>query len=489
MPKRRRFFSIGAFSFGIVISALVLRAYALDTNQSAARKIGPQRAAPHEGLNAAMDFPLAGESPLASGRFEAPGAQTYPLPELERVDLRIGQAGTVFLSELPRLNTLLEGRVASMSARNEFVFYTLNPSLQDFANSMIEKARAPHAALVAMDPRTGKILAIAGKSSSLTHPELHAGFPAASLFKIVTSAAAVERAGLSPETMVGFRGGTYTLNQWNYAPGVGRDTRLMSLSEALAKSCNPVFSRVALRFLSSEVLRSYARAFGFNTNLRFDLPLSPSAAEIPDSKYELGRTAAGFGDVTFSPIHAAAVMGALANRGLMLRPALIESVVGKNGAVVYQQQPQVLNRLMSSETAEVLLNMMEKTTTIGTSRLAFRTRNAPILPDIPVAAKTGTLRGQSPQGINNWFVAAAPADNPQIAIAVLVVDPNSITIKASQLGRQFIQKFFNRPVSEVSSAPVKRSKSKYKAKAKPKYRSIAPKKSSKTTKAKSSSKK
>lgn len=411
---------------------------------------------------------------LASGAFSS-----AVLSQLERVDLRVGQAGTVFLSELPQLNSLLNGRMASLSGRNEFVFYTVQPELQNFAADMVKKANAAHVAFVALEPASGKILAIAGKSNALTHPELHSGFPAASLFKIVTSTAAVERAGLSPETMIGFRGGLYTLNQWNYAPGKGRDTRLMSLADALGKSCNPVFSRVALKFLDPEVLRSYARAFGFNSNLRFDLPLPPSAATIPDNDFELGRTAAGFGQVTFSPIHAAAVMGGIANQGIMLRPALIDSVVDKNGAVLYQQRPQPLNRLMNAETSETILSMMEKTTTVGTSRRAFMLRNARLLPDIPVAAKTGTLRGKHPEGINNWFVAAAPIENPRVAVAVLVVHPTGNYLKASQLGRQFMQKFFNRPVSAIQAPPPAKTYKK-----KPKWRgySYAAKRTSKKVK-------
>lgn len=429
-------------------SLLASRGYALDPAQrgpqSLLNMLAPARERTETGMQLSANTPET-----LTPRTIQTGARAYPVPALERVDLRVGQAGTVLLSELPRMNTLLDGKVASMTARNEFVFYTLNPDLQSFAQNLVQSAKAPHVAFVAMDPASGRILAMSGKSSSLVHPELYAGFPAASLFKLVTSTAAVERAGLSPETMIGFRGGTYTLNAWNYAPGMGRDTRLMSLSEALARSCNPVFSRVAIRFLNPEVLRSYVRAFGFNTNLRFDLPLPPSAAKIPDEGYELGKTAAGFGEVTFSPIHAAAVMGGIANGGLMLRPALIESVVAQDGAVIYQQHPETLTRLMAAGTAQTLLSMMEKTTTIGTSRRAFMVRNSPLMPDIPVAAKTGTLRGDNPEGINNWFVAAAPAENPRLAVAVLVVHPLGNHLKASQLGRQFIQKFFNRPVSAL----------------------------------------
>ncbi len=462
------------------VTALVLTmsAYAVDPAQRGTQSFQAMLApntAPQPAEIAASNLPT---SRLDIGK-RASGAQTYPMPPLERVDLRIGQAGSVFLSELPQLNTTLEGRLASLSSRNEFVFFTVKPELQEFATNMVHEAKAAHVAFVALEPQTGKILAIAGKSSALTHPELHAGFPAASLFKIVTSTAAVERAGLSPDTMIGFRGGTYTLNEWNFDPNNGRNTRMMSLADALGRSCNPVFSRVALRFLNPEVLRSYARAFGFNSDLHFDLPLAPSAAKIPDDEFEMGRTAAGFGDVTFSPIHAASVIGGIANKGVMLRPALIDSVVTQSGAVLYQQRPEALTRLMNTDTSRTILDMMERTTTIGTSRRAFMNRSSPVFPDISVAAKTGTLKGQYPEGINNWFVAAAPSDNPQIALAVLVVHPQGHYMKASQLGRQFLQKYFNRPVSALQTTPVRKIRGNKAAK----RNSVYLKRSKKTAKA------
>jgi cell division protein FtsI/penicillin-binding protein 2 len=183
--------------------------------------------------------------------------------------------------------------------------------------------------------------------------------------------------------------------------------------------------------------------------LSTDISLDSSKAFIPAGGFELGRTAAGFGQVTLSPIHAAALMSGIAHKGLLPRPALIERVVSPNGAVVYEQQPEMLTRIMSPATATRILDMMERTTTVGTSRKAFYDHRGRLLPNISVAAKTGTLSGTYPAGINNWFVAAAPIENPTLAIAVVVVNQGSYNIKASQLGRMFIQKYFNEPVTPL----------------------------------------
>ncbi|MBX7145056.1 MAG: hypothetical protein K1X79_11440 [Oligoflexia bacterium] len=409
---------------------------------------------------------LRGPNPNAIGELDAQpqrltiGGESYPVPELDKIELHISDDGRISLPELPPFKSVFTDRFAAKTTRNEFVFYSLDPELQNFATELVSRSNAPHVALVAMDPQTGKILAAAGKSPTLRHPVLYAGYPAASIFKLVTAAAAVERAGLQPDTTIGFRGGNYTLNQWNYMPGVGRDSRSMSLEDALAKSCNPVFSRVALGFLNKDVLRSYAFAFGFNNSLASDVTLDTSKAAIPDDGYGLGKAAAGFGEVTLSPMHAATLVASIAHHGLLPRPALVEKIVSPSGALVYQQQPEMLTRVMSPSTAEILLQMMEKTTTIGTSRRAFVGKKGPLLPEISVAAKTGTLRGENPEGINNWFVAAAPIDNPKLALAVIVVHPGGYHIKASQIGRMFIQKFFNEPVTpaiQIASPQKKRA--------------------------------
>jgi peptidoglycan glycosyltransferase len=396
----------------------------------------PQNRAGEAGDPDLLESPQGESAPTVS--------RTYPAPKLEPVNLAFRSNGTVQVDKMPEFSTTFAGKVAGISPRNDFVFYSLDPDLQKFTQELLRKSRAPHVAVVAMEPDTGKILAIAEKSNSIGDLSLHTGFPAASIFKIVTAAAALEEGSVAPGSQIRFRGGNYTLNQWNYNPIPKKDSRSMSLYEALAKSCNPVFGRVALKYLSPDVLRQYAGYFGFNTPLGFDFPLPRSAAVIPESDYELSRTAAGFGDVKLSPIHAATLMAGVANEGILPRPSLIERVVSRDGAVMYQSRPSFIQRLVRPETADSLMRMMEYTTTIGTSRREFMKKNRPVLPGIRVAAKTGTLSGKNPVGVNNWFVAAAPIENPRIALSVIVVNPQGIDTKASHLGRLIIQKYLGR---------------------------------------------
>lgn len=380
------------------------------------------------------------------------GATTYPLPELEPVRLSILKDNSrIQLRNFPAFSTSFGGRYAATSEQGDMVYYTLDPELQSYVSSMVKKAAVPHIAAVAMDPRTGKVLAIADKSRSIQNLSLHSGFPAASLFKVVTAAAAVERSNLSIDSRISYRGGTYTLEPWNFAPDPRRDRNSLALGDALGKSCNPVFGRVALMHLNPSLLENYSRLFGFNRDLQADLPLTMSSASIPRDDYGLSRTGAGFGEVRISPLHAAALMSGIANGGILPRPKLVEKVVSRGGKVVYQAQNDPLARIIETETSRELMRMMQHTTTTGTSRKEFIRQGKSIMRDVAVAGKTGTLRGNNPEGLNTWFIGAAPMENPRIAVAVIVVNP-SYGNKASHFGREVLEKFLFGTVTE--SAPV-----------------------------------
>jgi cell division protein FtsI/penicillin-binding protein 2 len=398
--------------------------------------------------------------------------RVYPVPDLHRIEVVSSRDGNIVLSERPRFDKRLGDRYASITKKNNFVFYTLDPELQEHVSRIVAKAQASHVAIVAMNPSNGAVLAIAGKSQSIDDIEYHARFPAASLFKVVTAAAAVEQAGIAPHSLIPFRGGNYTLNQANYYPDARRDQRMMSVGEALGRSCNPVFGQIGVKYLNGQILSRYARQFGFNRSLEFEAPLPESSAWIPqDDLYELSRTSAGFGEVRVSPIHAAAFMSGIANGGMLPRPQIVDTVVSPEGTVIHTQKSEVLQRIVEESTADSLMAMMRNTTTIGTSRREFMRGSTPTLGTIDVAGKTGTLTGDNPHGLNNWFIGAAPISNPQIAVTLITVDPRQSS-KASHLARLVFQKYFGvlpaepSPTSYRSIKPSRLHKSAHKTSAK-----------------------
>jgi len=349
--------------------------------------------------------------------------------------------GRAVLNQIPRFDLGDKSQVTGETPQNEIVHFTLDAELQRYADRLIQKARAPHIAAVVMQPSTGKILAVAEKSSTYNDLSLHAGFPAASLFKVITAAAAVDQAGMSPMQSISFRGGNYSLSQWNFNPDPRKDQRQMSAAEALGRSCNPVFGRIALNYLNAFALKNYAQIFAFNEVIPFEAALPQSSAYIPASAYELSRTAAGFGAVRISPIHAATIMSAIANQGLMPLPILVDKIISGDGEIKYRSRPTLLKRTVRPETARTLLNMMEYTTTIGTSRREFGESKQNKLKNLRVAAKTGTLRGDNPSGLNHWFIATAPIENPKIAVAIVAVDGGGLDSKPSHLGRLLMEKY------------------------------------------------
>jgi membrane peptidoglycan carboxypeptidase len=375
--------------------------------------------------------------------------------QLDLVDLSGSSDGGFRLSRAPSFNGKIGARHASVTPRNNIVFYTLDPDLQEFVSRTVNQANAPHVAVVALNPKTGAILAIAGRSESIPGIEYHADFPAASLFKVVTAAAAVEEAGIEPESLIQFRGGTYTLNQGNYIPNQNTDRRIMSVGEALGRSCNPVFGRLGTTYLNGSILERYAQKFGFNRSLKFEVPMRSSAAQIPtQDRFELSRTSAGFGEVRISPVHAAALVAGIGNGGLLPRPYLIERVADADGVTLEKTEPEALQRIIQPETARSLLEMMRYTTTVGTSRREFMRGGRPALGDIEVAGKTGTLSGSNPPGLNNWFIGTAPIQNPELAVAVITVDANH-SAKASRLGRLVMQRYFNIEPGPETLEPAK----------------------------------
>jgi membrane peptidoglycan carboxypeptidase len=376
-----------------------------------------------------------------------PAARVFPRPELEVASVHLNSRGEIFLPRLPGFKTEYRGRIATATPGGDYVFYTLDKQLQDYAQKLLINTRAPHVAIIAMEPKTGRILAATSKSTSIKELNLHSQIPAASLIKVITSAAALEQGSLQPSSRIAFRGGNYTLNKYNYRPSSRHDKRSMNLTEALGKSCNPVFARVALKHLDAPTLSEYVEAFGFNHDLQFDVPGLESPAHVPSSEFELSRTAAGFGKVYISPIHAATLMSAIANDGLFPRPTMVDSVVSQSGIVKYRAYPQSLFRVVQPDTARTLRSMMVSTTTKGTSRRAFMGRHGPLLGKIAVAGKTGTLTGKNPAGLSKWFIGAAPANNPELVIAALVIKPGNSLASPSHLASKIFQRYFTAPVN------------------------------------------
>jgi cell division protein FtsI/penicillin-binding protein 2 len=323
--------------------------------------------------------------------------------------------------------------------------FTVSPELQRFASALLEDNDVPAGAIVVLNARTGRVLALAQRRRGVDRPTVafDPSPPAASLFKIVTTAALLERSPVSIDTVQCYHGGSQRLEQHNLVDSERDDTACASVTQALGHSINAVFAKLADRHLERGALLKYAERFGFNRAIPFDLAVPESSAEIPDDRLERARTAAGFWHTFVSPLHAAMMVQAIAHDGAMLRPFVVDKVVDPGGAIIYEGEPKLAARPISAGTARLLRTAMRETVTSGTARKAFHKPGLPSLAKVKVAGKTGTLTGQHPYRAYSWFAGFAPFDAPEVVIAVLVVNEPLWRIKSSETAALVLDKYFS----------------------------------------------
>ncbi|MGA7827456.1 MAG: penicillin-binding transpeptidase domain-containing protein [Geobacteraceae bacterium] len=338
------------------------------------------------------------------------------------------------------------------------ILFTIDPELQARVQEVMRSKDVPYGVFVAIEPKSGRILALTGYSSidpSWGNNPYFNLYPMASLFKIITTAAALELKKVGPETPFAYRGSSYSENPkyWGVTPG--QSTQTMPLSLALGRSINPVFGRLASDYVGVDSIMKYARRFGFNQTLFPGTPITPSKAAEPLDERQLRLMGAGLGrEVKISPLHAAVIIAAIANQGRMMTPLLAQEIRDKSGALQYINQSKSIRTLVAKETADQLSSMLLTTVTKGTSRKAFHDRRGrPLLASINIAAKTGSINGTDPSGHYSWFAAFAPVEDPQIAVVALIINQDKWKIKATYLGEQALEKFFDEKSSAGHSTP------------------------------------
>ncbi len=330
---------------------------------------------------------------------------------------------------------------------------TLDARLQKKLQRTLTSYDVPYGATVLLDPRTGRVLAMAEHTRGqpqATNLSLKAISPAASIFKIVTAAALLEQ-GYSPEEPVCYHGGNHRLAPRLLADDSRRDSACLPLSAAFGHSANVVFAKLADRGLTPEVLRAVAARFLFNATIPFPSPVETSRAEIPEDRFGLANTAAGFGDVRLSALHAALLAAVVANRGVLVPPWVVELVQGTEPAPPLAEPM----RIIDERVAEALGAMMRETVTRGTAQRAF-SRPPRELRGVHVAGKTGSLNEQRPFRDHTWFVGYAPAEDPQVVVASVVVNGPLWRVRAPWVAREALAAYFADRVAELRVAEAPR---------------------------------
>ncbi len=326
---------------------------------------------------------------------------------------------------------------------------SIDISLQNYLAGMLDRKNSSRVGIVVMDPVDGRIRAMVGydKSDSLNNPCIDSSFPAASIFKIITAAAAIERGRLDPDSKLRFNGSKHTLYKSQLKENITKYTHTVSLKDAFAKSINPVFGKIGALYLSKDAFESYAKAFGFYRIIDFEIFLPPSLIALSNEPYYLAEIACGFNQKTrISPVHGALIAATILNRGKLIEPTIVDQITDGKNAQLYRSQPTTITQAFTPATADALDELMKATVRSGTVRSMFRKyRKDDIISKLEIGAKTGTINNKTDDVKYDWFVGYAKekSGDRKIILSVVVAHQKYIGTRAAQYAILAFKKYFS----------------------------------------------
>jgi len=247
-----------------------------------------------------------------------------------------------------------------------------------------------------------------------------------STFKVVTAAAALESGRFTPDSEFDDPGYCieYGKKVTNFADQSGPEVfGRVTFTQALENSINSVFCNIG-KELGPQAILEQARRFGFYEKVPLETPSDERAAsglydggdlsfpEDPNA-VDPGRLAFGQERMLVTPLQMAMVAAGIANDGVVMEPHVVDRILEPDGGILTQTTPDELSEAVSPQTAAELTAMMELAVASGTGTAAQ-------IPGVRVAGKTGTAETGNPDENNAWFIGFAPADNPEVAIAVVL---------------------------------------------------------------------
>ncbi len=340
-------------------------------------------------------------------------------------DVLLGKSALAFISEVENIMT-------DEAKRGYTLNLTLDNLLQMKSRSFLGKN---HGAIIAINPKTGEILTMVSTPDFDTNedalendwldltenenspflPRATMGlYPPGSTFKVITTLAAIEN-GLK-DTRFEDKG-SVVIDGKTFSNYGGKAHGELDLTKALTYSSNVYFAQLS-ELIGAKVLTSMAGKFGISRNFDFDISLTQSRIGTADmGKTELAATAIGQGKLMVTPLQMAMVASGIANHGNLMKPFVVGSISDSNGKVLKTMLPESLYTFTDTTSAQLLTDMMVHVVKTGTGKKAQ-------IPGISVAGKTGTAENEKSrlgQGYDHaWFIGFAPAEDPQIAVAVIL---------------------------------------------------------------------
>jgi len=339
---------------------------------------------------------------------------------------------------------------------------SLDIELQHYLLSKLNTSTARYIGIVAMDPATGRILSMVSfdKINASNNPCLESIFPAASIFKIVTASAAIEKYGFGPNHVFTFNGMKHTLYRSQLKDRKTRYTNRITFKDAFAQSVNPVFGKIGALYLDKETIIKYAKAFGFDRKINFELRLDPSCVAVTDKPYRCAEIASGFNNNTkISPIHGAMMVSAIINQGKLPEPTIVDRVVDEKGSVIYQNRTVPIGRAITADASAILNRLMTTTIKSGTLRKTFRRyKRDKVLSRLNIGGKTGSIDNKTHDVRFDWFVGFAEekGGKRKIALSVIVAHEKYIGLRAGYYARIAIKSYFDRYLAQENNHPLKK---------------------------------
>nr|WP_240895577.1 penicillin-binding protein 2 [Kineococcus siccus] len=394
-----------------------------------------------------VDDPYVFQRQYAAGPVYAPVTGYYSIrygtSMLERAenDVLAGTSDRLFYRQLSDLLTGEKPRGASVDL-------TLDPAVQQAAWDALDGRKG---SVVALDPRTGDVLAMVSSPSydpnalashdgeavskqwnalladpddPLTNRAIGGDlYPPGSTFKLVTAAAALESGKYEESTLLD---GPAELDLPQTTSTLGNDEGTacgpndqVSLIDALRISCNTAFASLGMT-LGADALRTQAEKFGFGQDLSVPMRVTPSTFPADPNAPQLAQSAIGQFDVRVTPLQVAMYSAAIANGGVLMKPNLVRDVrAGDDLSVVETPAPQELGRAVSASTAATLTDMMKAVVARGTGTRAQ-------IDGVEVAGKTGTAQHGAGLPPYAWFTSFATKGDRQVAVAVVIEDGGTV---------------------------------------------------------------
>jgi len=405
-----------------------------------------------DGVTIAESFPVGGGKNPVYVRQYPQGSEFgnpvgYNFIEVGRVGIERAENG--FLAGERNEFTSIIDQLRDVPQEGDDVTLTIDAGTQQVATQALESAISSTAgasgaggSVVAIDPSTGAVEAMASvpgfdpnlvkntatikelykdRSAPLVNRPTQSTYEPGSTMKVVTAAAALDSGEFTPDTVLSGRS-PHEIGGVPLSNAGGEPFGDIDMTTALTHSVNVYFAQVGEK-LGNETMFKYMDRFGFNQDPELGYPdsqMAPSGVYSegkllgPGDAIDIGRVAIGQERLLVTPIQMAEVAATVANHGVLMRPTFVQQVTDPDGRTVQKLDPHEQSTVISEQTASQLTEMMTNVTEEGTAAGLTVGGQA-------FAGKTGTAEIDPEAGINRpWFIGFAPADDPQVAVAVML---------------------------------------------------------------------